>query len=82
VRSRKSQFAKHGPEFKTLVARLALSGCFLCVKEIVVGSNMDKIYIVMDYVEHDLKSLMEIMKEPFSIGLFRLFPRICIYHVM
>ncbi|CAG0879204.1 unnamed protein product [Darwinula stevensoni] len=32
------------------------------VREIVVGSDMDKIYIVMDYVEHDLKSLMETMK--------------------
>ncbi|KAJ6633557.1 Serine/threonine-protein kinase PITSLRE, partial [Pseudolycoriella hygida] len=32
------------------------------VREIVVGSNMDKIFIVMDYVEHDLKSLMETMK--------------------
>lgn len=29
---------------------------------------MDKIYIVMDYVEHDLKSLMETMKAPFFIG--------------
>ncbi|KAK2172916.1 hypothetical protein NP493_918g00000 [Ridgeia piscesae] len=38
------------------------------VREIVVGSNMDKIYIVMDYVEHDLKSLMETMKDPFMIG--------------
>lgn len=38
------------------------------VREIVVGSNMDKIYIVMDYVEHDLKSLMETMKEPFMIS--------------
>lgn len=34
-----------------------------------VGSNMDKIYIVMDYVEHDLKSLMtESMKQPFLVG--------------
>lgn len=32
------------------------------VREIVVGSNMDKIFIVMDYVEHDLKSLMETMQ--------------------
>ena len=32
------------------------------VREIVVGSNMDKIFLVMDYVEHDLKSLMETMK--------------------
>lgn len=40
----------------------------LSLQEIVVGSNMDKIYIVMDYVEHDLKSLMETMKQPFTIG--------------
>ncbi len=33
------------------------------VREIVVGSNMDKIYIVMDFVEHDLKGLMETMRE-------------------
>ncbi|XP_012282419.1 cyclin-dependent kinase 11B isoform X2 [Orussus abietinus] len=33
------------------------------VREIVVGSNMDKIFIVMEYVEHDLKSLMETMKQ-------------------
>jgi len=41
------------------------------VREIVVGSNMDKIYIVMDYVEHDLKSLMETMNkksQKFSLG--------------
>ncbi|XP_062612344.1 cyclin-dependent kinase 11B-like [Saccostrea cucullata] len=38
------------------------------VREIVVGSNMDKIYIVMDYVEHDMKSLMETMKQPFLMG--------------
>lgn len=39
------------------------------VKEIVVGSNMDKIYLVMDFVEHDLKSLMQhSMKKPFMIG--------------
>lgn len=33
------------------------------VREIVVGSNMDKIFIVMDYVEHDLKSLIETIKQ-------------------
>ncbi|XP_066599865.1 cyclin-dependent kinase 11A-like [Prorops nasuta] len=33
------------------------------VREIVVGSNMDKIFIVMDYVEHDLKSLIETMQQ-------------------
>lgn len=38
------------------------------VREIVVGSNMDKIYIVMNYVEYDFKSLMEIMKQFFLLG--------------
>lgn len=32
---------------------------------------MDKIYIVMNYVEHDLKSLMETMKQPFLPGKVR-----------
>lgn len=32
---------------------------------------MDKIYIVMNYVEHDLKSLMETMKQPFLPGNIR-----------
>ncbi|XP_072162606.1 cyclin-dependent kinase 11B [Bemisia tabaci] len=39
------------------------------VREIVVGSNMDKIYIVMDYVEHDLKSLMKTMKSKKQVFL-------------
>lgn len=39
------------------------------VREIVVGSNMDKIYMVMDYVEHDLRSLMQYsMKKPFLMS--------------
>ena len=38
------------------------------LKEIVVGSNMDKVYIVMEYVEHDLKTLMSSMKRSFTIG--------------
>lgn len=32
-------------------------------------SKVDKIFIVMDYVEHDLKSLMETMKQPFLEGI-------------
>ncbi|CAG9802407.1 unnamed protein product [Chironomus riparius] len=39
------------------------------VREIVVGSNMDKIFICMDYVEHDLKSLMETMKHKKQVFL-------------
>ena len=41
----------------------------MTVREIVVGSNMDKIFIVMDYVEHDLKSLMETMKHKKQVFL-------------
>lgn len=32
------------------------------VREIVVGNSMDKIFIVMDYVEHDMKALIELMR--------------------
>ena len=30
---------------------------------------MDRIYIVFEYVEHDLKELMETMKQPFLQGI-------------
>ncbi|VFQ69912.1 unnamed protein product [Cuscuta campestris] len=36
------------------------------VKEVVVGDKIDNIYMVMEYMEHDLKALMETMKQPFS----------------
>ncbi|CAN1137287.1 Cyclin-dependent kinase G-2 [Linum perenne] len=36
------------------------------VKEVVVGSSLDSIFMVMEYMEHDLKALMESMKQPFS----------------
>ncbi|WJX33478.1 cyclin-dependent kinase [Trifolium repens] len=36
------------------------------VKEVVVGSSLDSIFMVMEYMEHDLKELMEAMKQPFS----------------
>ncbi|KAG0631906.1 hypothetical protein M758_1G288900 [Ceratodon purpureus] len=34
------------------------------VKEVVVGSMLDNIFIVMEYMEHNLKGLMETMKQP------------------
>ena len=38
------------------------------VKEIVVGSNhLDKIYLVMEYVDRDLKSMMDSQNVPFTI---------------
>uniref|UniRef100_A0A0N5C8P3 cyclin-dependent kinase n=1 Tax=Strongyloides papillosus TaxID=174720 RepID=A0A0N5C8P3_STREA len=33
------------------------------VKEIVVGDNMDSIYMVMEYVEHDMKSLLDYLAQ-------------------
>ncbi|KAF6161391.1 hypothetical protein GIB67_009270 [Kingdonia uniflora] len=36
------------------------------VKEVVVGSNLDSIFMVMEYMEHDLKGLMESMRQPYS----------------
>jgi cell division cycle 2-like protein len=33
------------------------------VKEIVVGNHMDKVYLVMEYVEHDLKALIDQLKD-------------------
>ena len=38
------------------------------IKEVVVGTSPDKVYMVMEYVEHDLKTLMDSMKEAFTIG--------------
>ena len=51
-----------------LLTLQSLSHPFFLSQELVVGSNMDRIYIVMDYVEHDLKALMETMKQPFLEG--------------
>jgi cell division cycle 2-like protein len=36
------------------------------VREMVVGNSMDKIFMVMDFMEHDLKGLMNAMKVPFT----------------
>ncbi|KAL8093529.1 hypothetical protein AgCh_035414 [Apium graveolens] len=36
------------------------------VKEVVVGSSLDSILLVMENMEHDLKALIETKKQPFS----------------
>ncbi|KAJ1954546.1 hypothetical protein EC988_002373 [Linderina pennispora] len=36
------------------------------VREIAVGRSLNSIYIVMDFMEHDLRGLMESMKDPFQ----------------
>ena len=35
------------------------------LREIVVGDGLDDVYLVMDFLEHDLKTLQEEMQEPF-----------------
>jgi cell division cycle 2-like len=38
------------------------------VREIVTTSNFNRIFIVMEYMEHDLKTLMEQMLAPFMLS--------------
>lgn len=35
------------------------------LKEIVTGSTLDQVYLVMEFLEHDLKTLQEDMQDPF-----------------
>eukprot|EP00301_Raphidiophrys_heterophryoidea_P005901 c12427_g3_i1.p2 GENE.c12427_g3_i1~~c12427_g3_i1.p2 ORF type:complete len:287 (-),score=66.51 c12427_g3_i1:121-981(-) len=36
------------------------------VKEVVIGGSLDKIFMVMEYMEHDVKGLIEDLKQPLS----------------
>eukprot|EP01018_Ginkgo_biloba_P029667 Gb_20773 [translate_table: standard] len=36
------------------------------LKEVVVGSKLDQVFMVMEYMEHDLRRFMETTKQPFS----------------
>ena len=38
------------------------------VREVVIGSSLDKIYVVMEYIEHELRDLMENIKYTFKIS--------------
>jgi serine/threonine protein kinase len=46
------------------------------VKEMVVGSSIDKMYMVMEYLENDLKSCMQSSASPFSIAEVELPPSV------
>ncbi|GBF66677.1 serine/threonine-protein kinase [Trichophyton mentagrophytes] len=35
------------------------------LREVVMGDAMDDVFLVMDFIEHDLKSLLDEMREPF-----------------
>jgi cell division cycle 2-like len=38
------------------------------VSEVVVGTSLDSVFMVMEFMEHDLKQLAEEMKQPFSVS--------------
>lgn len=38
------------------------------VREVVVGTRLDQVYIVMDFIEHDLRGLMDEMTQPFGLA--------------
>ena len=38
------------------------------MKEMVIGSSVDKIFMVMEYLENDLKYCMDQLKKPFSLA--------------
>ncbi|KAJ5938655.1 hypothetical protein N7466_001789 [Penicillium verhagenii] len=50
-------------EIQTLLEARHQNVVFL--REVVMGNNMDDVYLVMDFLEHDLKTLLDEMREPF-----------------
>ncbi|CED83063.1 pkinase-domain-containing protein [Phaffia rhodozyma] len=60
---------KNGFPITSLREVMALMVCrhenVVGVREIVVGDTLTQIFIVMDFIEHDLKSLLSIMPAPF-----------------
>ena len=50
------------------------------VKEVVVGSSIDKVYMVMEFCENDLKTCMKLSRQSFStaeVFIFRTVTKIC-----
>ncbi|KAL2856656.1 kinase-like domain-containing protein [Aspergillus pseudoustus] len=50
-------------EIQTLLKARHQNVVFL--REVVMGNKMDEVYLVMDFLEHDLKTLLDDMREPF-----------------
>ncbi|KAF3288302.1 Serine/threonine-protein kinase ppk23 [Orbilia oligospora] len=50
-------------EIQTLMA--ARHANVVNLREVVVGEQLNQVYIVMDFIEHDLKTLLDDMPEPF-----------------
>ncbi len=45
--------------------------CRVCCAQVVVGRQLDSIFMVMEYMEHDLKGLSENMRQPFTTAEVR-----------
>ncbi|EJD49778.1 Pkinase-domain-containing protein [Auricularia subglabra TFB-10046 SS5] len=60
---------KHGFPITALREINALMACrhenVVNIREVVVGDTLTQVYIVMDFIEHDLKSLLTVMPTPF-----------------
>ena len=51
-------------ELSTLISLKHLN--IINVQEVVYGSSLDKIYVVMEYMDHELKSILEDRKLSFT----------------
>ncbi|ODM16616.1 hypothetical protein SI65_08123 [Aspergillus cristatus] len=50
-------------EIQTLLEARHQNVVYLC--EVVIGNKVDDVFLVMDFLEHDLKTLLDDMREPF-----------------
>ncbi|KAH7915395.1 Pkinase-domain-containing protein [Hygrophoropsis aurantiaca] len=60
---------KHGFPITALREINALMSCrhenVVHIREVVVGDTLTQVFVVMDFIEHDLKSLLTVMPSPF-----------------
>ncbi|KIM85361.1 hypothetical protein PILCRDRAFT_96460 [Piloderma croceum F 1598] len=60
---------KHGFPITALREINALMSCrhdnVVGIREVVVGDTLTQVFVVMDFIEHDLKSLLTVMPSPF-----------------
>jgi len=60
---------KHGFPITALREINALMSCrhdnVVAIREVVVGDTLTQVFVVMDFIEHDLKSLLTVMPSPF-----------------
>jgi len=40
----------------------------VCLKEVAVGNKWDEIYLVFEYVDHDMADLLDSINKPFSLS--------------